>query len=673
MTGEGSTALAPEDQIRRLERRLERERTARQEAERTAEYGLRMLYDKQRDAELLGKIASRANDTRTTAEVFDFALTAVLDRTGWALGAAYMVEAESESLQPLCVKGAKDPAILPLLEHVRDNPVPAADDHLTHAWWSHEPALAESLATAPMIEARRTRALAAGLRSAVAIPVLSGERVVALMEFMAPIEGRPREGLIDVLVQVAAQAARVHEREEMARRLLHDALHDTLTGLPNRKLFAERLDRAVATYNRHRSSFSVLFIDLDRFKAVNDTLGHAVGDTLLKEVATILKAAAAARRATAKATIARMGGDEFCILIEDEHSLGMAEGLANDIIREVRRTMTIQGHPVRIGASVGIAAAHRSYANGSELLRDADTAMYEAKASGRGQVKIFSTLPKDRNFRREKLIQDLVEAAAGDFAGFSLVFQPVVSLKDGGIRGFEALARWQTPDGEDVPPTEFVGIAENCGQIAALGNWILDRALAALAELQAASPSPLSMSVNISQKQLTPEFVGTIAASLARHGLNARDLCLELKEGVAVGLEPQAARLIASIKQMGVSLVVDDFGSAYSAFANVRRFPAETLKIDSAFVRAIAEDPGGIEIARALVAMAHDLGITVSAGGTETARQVETLGEIGCDEAQGNFFSRPMDMETARTILAPVPVATESADRARPASRPLAG
>lgn len=652
MTTEEPNCGVCADRIAPLERRLERERAARAAAEKTAEDGLRQLYERQMDAELLGQVAARANDAHAVDEAFAFALEGVLKRTGWSYGAVHSVAEDGQRLLPARVTRSRDDTVSPLCRFAEQTAIGLTDDIVGIACGTRQAAVAERVAASPMHFARRLVASQCGMRSAVAVPVLSGENVVAVMEFMSSMESAPRDGLLDVLMQVAAQTARAHEREAMARRLLHDALHDPLTALPNRQLFTDRLERAVLAHGRNGAGYAVLFIDLDRFKAVNDRLGHAVGDAVLLQVAGILQRALEADPATAQATVARMGGDEFCILVEDEKAGRIAETLAQRILASICVPMTIMGHPIAIGACIGIASGDRTYDTGDQIIRDADAAMYEAKAAGRAQTKVYNEAFRSKERRRDQLVKDMTRSVEAGFAGFSLVYQPIVSLGDGAVTGFEALARWKSPSGEDIGPVEFIPVAEETGLIGVLGDWIVDLALASLASFESESGAgALTMSINVSPRQLRPAFVRTAASAMERHGVHPSRINLEITESVALGDDAATSSVIRALRDLGVTLSIDGFGTGYSTFGYLQKFPFETLKIDRSFVSAMSNSQGGLDIVRAIVEMARGLGVSIVAEGTESEDHVNMLRLLGCEHAQGYYFSRPVDRDAACRLL----------------------
>lgn len=658
MTHAATSCACCADRIERLEKRLQRERAARAEAERTAEAGLRQLYEHKLDAELLGQVAAFANNAHDLEEVLVAAIDGVLERTGWPFGSVFRVAEDGQSLHPATVARATTEEAASLRHFAQQTLITAAneDDPVARAIARREPVVEDSIGASAMAFARRLVAMKCGMRCAMAVPVLCGERVVAVMEFMAAKDSALREGLLELLMQVAAQVARMHERVEMAERLSHDALHDPLTGLPNRQLFADRLKRAEQMQDRAGTGYCVLFLDLDRFKGVNDSLGHAVGDSALIEVAGVLAQCVEREAAHAQTTIARMGGDEFCILIEDERATvdAIAEAVANRVVDAVGTPMTLGRHAVRIGVSVGLAKSSDSGRGAESIVRDADDAMYAAKAAGRSQVMIYDDVRRQEIERRDRLVQQLTESIASGFAGFSIAYQPIVGLADGAVDGFEALARWVGPDGEAVAPSEFIPLLEDNELIDELGAWVLDNALAALVRMIArrGAREPLKMSINVSPLQLRSGFPARVAEILARHPVEPRSVSLEVTEGVALGEDEVTGAVIDELRALGVSLSIDDFGTGYSTFSYLQKFPFETLKIDRSFISAISDGQAGVDIVKAIVELARSLGVGIVAEGTETEEHIEALRLLGCDQAQGYYFSEPLDLEAAEALCA---------------------
>ncbi len=442
-----------------------------------------------------------------------------------------------------------------------------------------------------------------------------------------------------------------------AYRKLYDAFHDSLTGLPNRDLFVQSLARAIANTKGRRSYlFAVLFLDLDRFKVINDSLGHLVGDELL--MAVVLRLRASIARAD---TVARVGGDDFAILARNV-DLGSAIDLTDRIHQALIVPFELRGQEVFVTASIGIAVGGEPTAAAREqpehLLRDAHTAMYRAKALGTGRYQVFNASMHDLALERLQLETDLRMAVKR--REFLLHYQPFVCLASGKIIGFEALVRWQHPQRGLISPVKFIPVAEETGAIVPLGEWVLEEACRQLRlwEGMFDFDRPLIMSVNLSGKQFAqPDLVERIRAILAATGLSAESLKLEITESVVMDDVESAIAVLKQMKALNVKLGIDDFGTGYSSLSYLSRFPTDTLKVDKSFVGRMELESEGenVAIVRTIVALAHALGMDVIAEGVETAAQLSRLRAIGCEYGQGYFFAKPLPSEDATALMASEP------------------
>jgi PAS domain S-box-containing protein len=487
--------------------------------------------------------------------------------------------------------------------------------------------------------------------------------------------GEKRAGLesaeiIDVSGQMCALAILkdITELKRAQEKLVHDAFHDSLTSLPNRALFLDRLERTVARAKRHQDyKFAVLFIDIDRFKIVNDSLGHHAGDQLIvqfsKRILHSLRledmiAAPATPYSfvnewTAKDdTLARLGGDEFTVLLDDLHSPTDSIRVASRIQQSFSEPFLIAGQEVFTTASIGIAASSQSYTCAADVLRDADIAMYRAKAQGKARCEVFDQATHDRAVGRLKLETDLRRALERE--EFRVYYQPIVSLTSGSIAGFEALIRWDRPGVGIVAPAEFVGVAEDMGLIVFIGGWVLKTACAQAHRWHLADPGAplLTMSVNVSGRQFKqPDIVEQVQKILRETHVNPAAIKLEITETVTMDNAERTIRVVKGLKNLGVRLSIDDFGTGYSSLSYLRRFPMDTLKIDRSFVQNLPGNPENLEIVRTIISLARNLGIDVVAEGAETAAEIEHLKALDCDFGQGFFFSKPVDSEQAGILL----------------------
>lgn len=447
------------------------------------------------------------------------------------------------------------------------------------------------------------------------------------------------------VTQVVMVSRDVTERKEMEAYILHQSFHDTLTGLPNRLLLVDRMRQATAHLGRKNSPVAVLFIDLDRFKDINDTLGHAAGDRLLQEVAERL-----GNCVREGDTVARLSGDEFVVLLAGLNDVRDAALVADKIVTTVSSPCRIGGSELRVSPSIGIAVFPGDGHDIDELLRNADTAMYHAKQEGRGRFSFFASSMNEAASRRLAVGGALQQAIQQD--EFLLHYQPKVSAKSGEICGFEALIRWPQADGVWIPPSQFIPIAEETGRIEQIGNWALREAARQIKCWRAESDFCCPVAVNVSASQFRKDSVArNIEAALQESNIPANLLEAELTESAVMTDPVKAIQALHEIRNLGVTISIDDFGTGYSSLAYLKRFPLDKLKIDAAFVRDIASDPDDAAIVLAIISLAHSLGLTVIAEGVETAEQVAFLVENECDEMQGHFFSKPVPTDEALQLL----------------------
>ncbi len=429
----------------------------------------------------------------------------------------------------------------------------------------------------------------------------------------------------------------------------HIALYDYLTGLPSRALFLDQLQRTLKRTQRQRNYlFAILFLDCDRFKLINDSLGHAIGDRLLVEVAKRLTAALRPGD-----VIARLGGDEFAILLENIPELSLAEQVASRLNRELEQAFELEGHTVYISASIGIALNSDPSQQPEDLLRDADNAMYRAKALGKSRYVVFEDTMRDRVQALLKLETDLRAAITNK--EFQLYYQPIVSLATQDIASLEALIRWHHPERGLIPPNDFIPIAEETGLILNIGEWVLQEACRQLWDWQQTRPDlpPLSISVNLSRKQFSQPGLGQqIQSTLSEAGIHARQLKLEITETTIMENETMASELVNQLRALGLQLQIDDFGTGYSSLSFLHSFPLDTLKIDRSFIEGLVSDSEKSEIVRTMITLAHNLGMTAIAEGVETQEQLRWLQTHHCDCVQGYFLSKPLPANQIETLLA---------------------
>lgn len=453
-------------------------------------------------------------------------------------------------------------------------------------------------------------------------------------------------------VRVVGTVQDITERKALERQLEHQALHDPLTQLPNRLLFMDRLEHALARTERHEESIAVLFLDLDNFKLINDSFGHAVGDQLLLQVADRLDSCMRPQD-----TVARFGGDEFTVLLEDGVEVDDATHVAKRILEELRAPFALLGYEVFVTASIGIALSGRNPGRRNlmeDLLRNADVAMYRAKTAGKAGYAVFEPSMKADALEQLQLINDLRRAIENN--EFVLHYQPRVELASGKVVGLEALVRWEHPERGLVWPDDFVSLAEEMGFIVPIGREVLAEVCqqARVWREQYQHDPPLMMSVNISALQLKDaNFAEDITHVLQELEVDPKVLELEITESVVMGEQDDLSAKLNELKVLGLRLAIDDFGTGYSSLSYLKRLPVETLKIDKSFIGGLGRNPRDWLIVSATISLAQTLGLGVVAEGVENAKQAMHLRELGCDQAQGNYFAKPLTSKEASAFIAP--------------------
>jgi diguanylate cyclase (GGDEF)-like protein len=481
--------------------------------------------------------------------------------------------------------------------------------------------------------------------------------VPALLVLDRPVTGALRErfalfGIIVVLTGAAVlrivQALHTAERSEAL--MAHQAMHDSLTGLPNRRMVTEHLTRVLQRTPIDDTHVALLFLDLDRFKLVNDTLGHTQGDQLLISVGRRLQ-----DHVRSTDLVTRIGGDEFMIVLGEVASVSHALDMANRLRSCLREPFVVNGTEFYVSASVGLsfAAGDDPTTDAEVLVREADTAMYQAKDAGRDSVAVFDESMRAKVSERVELEKDLRHAV--DRHQLHLVYQPILALPHGPVIGVEALVRWAHPTLGVISPAKFIPLAEENGLIGDIGTWVMEEALHQLSVWRHLGPHmrDLHVAVNLSAAQLHDEsLVERVGAALARHELEGPALCLELTESVVMDDPVAAVAVLSELRQLGIKLAIDDFGTEYSSLAYLKRFPVSSLKIDKSFVDSLVEeDSSDATLVAAVVAMAHALGVTTIAEGVEHQTQAQRLIELGCDAVQGYLFSRPVRTERVADVV----------------------
>ncbi|MDQ2075979.1 EAL domain-containing protein [Marinimicrobium sp. ABcell2] len=428
----------------------------------------------------------------------------------------------------------------------------------------------------------------------------------------------------------------ITERKSSEERVQYLATHDSLTGLPNRTMFSQILNISIESARRYGRKLAVIFIDLDRFKNINDTLGHDAGDILLKEMAQRL-----GNSLRSCDVVARLGGDEFVVLVQELEDAEQVGKVARKILSAAIKPVIVLGQEVRVTASVGICMYPEDAEDEQTLMKNADIAMYRAKEEGKNTYQFYSPDIKARSLERLVLENNLRLAIERN--EFFLHYQAKRDLKTGAIAGVEALVRWQHPELGVVSPAQFIPLAEETGLIVLIGRWVLKTACAQNVAWQKQGLPPLCMAVNLSVRQFFDEgLVDDVSAALQESGMAPELLEMEITEGMVMQDSERAIKILTSIKALGVRLAIDDFGVGYSSLAQIKRFPIDTLKVDSSFIREIPKNLEDRAITEAIIAMGRTLSLTVVAEGVETVEQETFLRDHACDQSQGYYFSRPI-------------------------------
>ncbi|HUS07093.1 MAG TPA: EAL domain-containing protein [Bryobacteraceae bacterium] len=478
-------------------------------------------------------------------------------------------------------------------------------------------------------------------------PILLNERVFGTIAFWSteaqfPAIAHPQGR--EIIELMAKSIGIAIDQRQLTTQLAYQAHHDALTGLPNRVLLKDRLDHAIVRANENDSLLAVLFIDLDRFKQINDTLGHSVGDDLLKEVARKLQNALKPGH-----TLARMGGDEFTAILTDTESVEKAVETARTMLAALRAPHRVDSYELFVTASMGLSFYPYDGTDAATLLQNADAAMYVAKNSGKNDVHCFSAEGSAKALERLEMENYLRRALDND--EFQIHYQPQVEL-NGKLAGLEVLLVWDHPKMGRVSPGQFIPIAEESGMILPIGFWVLRKACEQAAQWQRDGYEPVRIAVNVSALQFgQSDFVNTVAEILSETGLAAGWLELELTESLVMRDVEQSVKRMSELRSLGIRITIDDFGTGYSSLSYLRRLPADALKIDQSFLREIELGPGSLPLIQTIVILAHNMGLSVTAEGVETTRQLELIREAGCDEAQGHYFGSPVESSDVTRLL----------------------
>jgi diguanylate cyclase (GGDEF)-like protein len=502
------------------------------------------------------------------------------------------------------------------------------------AWQSGQPLWVTDLAKDD--RARAGIAREAGMHGTFLFPVISEGKPVGVLVFHSREIREPDDRLLEAVRVIGSQIGQFLRRKEAEERARYMATHDGLTDLPNRVMFSQLLNHEILGAQRYRRTFAVMFIDLDRFKFVNDTLGHEAGDQLLQEISTRFKGCL-----RASDVVARLGGDEFVVLANEIAEREQVAMIARKLLSAALKPVAIRDQECRVTASVGICMYPDDARNEQDLMKNADIAMYLAKEEGKNNFQFYSEAIRTQSLEQLSLESSLRHAV--ERKEFSLHYQAKMDLKSRKITGVEALLRWEHPDLGTVAPARFIPVAEETGMIVPIGRWVLNTVCEQIVAWQREGLPPLCVAVNISARQFNDEtLIDDIAAALRRDGMKPELLELELTESMVMHNPEKASRALAEIKRMGVRIALDDFGVGYSSLAHIRRYPIDTLKVDRSFIRDLEDNAEDRGITEAIIAMGKTLSLTVIAEGVETPAQEAFLRDHACDQMQGYYFNRPV-------------------------------
>jgi diguanylate cyclase (GGDEF)-like protein len=544
------------------------------------------------------------------------------------------------------------------------------------AFKSRRPAISNDYMADPRLTRFRDRVRDLGVRSAVVVPLIKDGVPFGLLLVQSSHVGAFTPELVSLVQRLAdnvsfafANFDHVDDKAQADQRIEYLATHDSLTGLPNRVTFSQLLHFAILAARRHDRQFAVLFIDLDRFKIINDSLGHEAGDALLVEIAARLR-----NCVRACDVVARLGGDEFVVILEETAATDDIERITENLLAVLSQPLQLSGHECHTTASIGIAVYPADGTDEQTLTKNADIAMYLAKEDGKNGFRFFTREGKTRSI--EGLALESALRRALERNQLALHYQPKVDMASGEITGVEALLRWTHPELGAVPPAQFIPLAEETGLIVPIGRWVLNEACAQNMAWQRHGLRPITMAVNLSPRQFADErLLRDIDDALAASGMPAAWLQLEVTESMVMRNVPRAARMLEAIRSRGIGLAIDDFGTGYSSMSLMKHFPIDTIKIDRSFVRDLALDSEDQAIAQAIISMGKALGMTVVAEGVETIEQQTFLREHACDESQGFLFSKAIpprqlaELLGAAQVAASPPLQPEPGARAEPRAR----
>jgi diguanylate cyclase (GGDEF)-like protein/PAS domain S-box-containing protein len=585
-------------------------------------------------------------ESRTVEDALPQVIRTMAEASGWVYGARWELDKAANLLRCMetwCVDAPEVREFM-ALSRLRTQTPGASKGPIHKVWGSNAPVWIADVAQDVNMR-RGPAALKAGLYTIFAFPILVGEEFYGVIELFGREVRQPDPELVGVAHAIGSQLGQFMARKAAEQNLRFVASHDPLTGLFNRNIFDERLHQALAQAARFERSLSLLFIDLDGFKLINDTHGHNAGDALLAELAARLR-----NTLREGDVIGRMGGDEFVVLIEEFTEVSQVAEVAKKLLDTVTRPFVLHGQSCQVTASLGISIYPDDGSDAQTLLKNADMAMYLVKQQGKNSFRFYS--PQMNVHLMERLSLESGLRRAIERGELLLLYQPRVGVRDGQVTGMEALMRWQHPTQGMIGPSEFIPVAEDAGLIAAIGEWALHSACRQARAWRDLGLPLLRVAVNLSPKQFQQEsLIQVVREALHRVGLEPARLELEITEEMVIRNPERAVRLLTQLKEIGVRVVVDGFGTGYSSLSFLKRLPIDSVKIDHSLIVDLPRSDDAAALTRGVVAMAHSLGLTVIAEGVETREQWEFLHQQGCEEMQGNYFSAPVTAEIVPGIV----------------------
>jgi diguanylate cyclase (GGDEF)-like protein/PAS domain S-box-containing protein len=586
-------------------------------------------------------------DADTLSDAIPRIIQTICETMGWHYGDRYEYDAEANMLrrrETWCIDTPEMHAFAESAAHRAVTPDSTGTGLVRRTYGAAEPVWISDITKHDGLQ-RKEFVVRAGLHGAFAFPLVAANHVLGVMEFFHRDVREPDAMLIQIAKSIGSQIGQFIVRMQAEEAVKFVAMHDSITNLPNRVMFNLRLEQAIAQAERHGRQLALMFIDLDRFKVINDTLGHETGDILLRDVAQRLT-----DNLRKGDIVARLGGDEFVVLLEELADGVSVAVVAEKVIAALSSNFVIADREVHITASIGISSYPADGGDAKSLMRYADIAMYRAKEQGRNTFQFYSHQINMHSVERLTLESQLRGALERD--ELVLHYQPVIDARTGRIIAMEALVRWQHAQGGLLPPGKFIDIAEETGLIVPIGQWVLQNACLQQRKWLELGLPPIRVAVNLSPRQFVHRhLIQDILKVIQETQIEPSALELEITESTVMHNPAPAAALLEELKAMGVRIAIDDFGTGYSSLAYLKRFPISGVKIDRSFVGDVPHDAGNTAITQAIIAMAHSLGMKVTAEGVETAEQMNFLRDQGCDEMQGYYFSRPVPIAGATALL----------------------